>query len=73
MSQGHGARWSPHAWRSDSFALPMPQGAASAELYARLRGAWHGPNLHQLPLKTLFFESRAWQKVRFIDLFYCML
>eukprot|EP00913_Durusdinium_trenchii_P024810 g23286.t1 len=36
--QGHGARWAPHAWRSDDFALPMPQGAASAELYARLRG-----------------------------------
>ena len=36
--QGHGARWTPHPWRSDDFALPMPQGAASDELFLRLRG-----------------------------------
>eukprot|EP00435_Cladocopium_sp_Y103_P064383 s1441_g26.t1 len=36
--QGHGARWTPHTWRSDDFALPMPQGAASDELFLRLRG-----------------------------------
>jgi len=48
--QGHGARWAPHAWRSDDFALPMPQGAASAELYARLRGVVKH-NAHRWPGK----------------------
>lgn len=48
--QGHGARWTPHTWRSDDFALPMPQGAAGDELFLRLRGVVKH-NAHRWPGK----------------------
>lgn len=48
--QGHGARWTPQTWRSDDFALPMPQGAAGDELFLHLRGVVKH-NAHRWPGK----------------------